>query len=177
MTEFVLSGGAILGLMPETGIVSRLGPVLPDPPLTSGGPRSELYLVTSKALPFISRAIALGAGMLSSPQRREWGHSAAYFLDPDSLVLALAELSLALGSRGCTALGRAAPARRNAGRRGYSRAHPSVSETPVVYAPGTYPPSCCSRKELRAPYSIRVSPPCRPGQCVHIPARSQLTTA
>ena len=92
MTEFELPGGSVLGLMPETGIVSLLGSSgLPDPRLANGVARSELYLVVPEARPFIERATALGARMLSPLQRRDWGHSAAYLLDPDGHVLAFAE--------------------------------------------------------------------------------------
>lgn len=98
MTEFVLPGGAILGLMPAAGIVSLLGPALPDPRAARGIPRSELYLVVSDALPFISRALALGGRLLSPLQLRDWGHSAGYLLDPDGHVLAVAEQSLHAGA-------------------------------------------------------------------------------
>ncbi|MGK2860095.1 MAG: GNAT family N-acetyltransferase [Thermoanaerobaculia bacterium] len=91
MTEFALPGGSILGLMPESGIVSLLGAALPDPQLASGIPRSELYLVVPEALPFIVRAMTIGARLLSPLQRRDWGHSAGYLLDPDGHVLAFAE--------------------------------------------------------------------------------------
>ncbi len=103
MTEFVLPGGSVLGLMPETGMVSLLGPVLPDPRLANGVPRSELYLVVQEALPFIVRATTLGARMLSPLQHRDWGHSAGYFLDRDGQVLAFAEQLPDLGSQGLTA--------------------------------------------------------------------------
>ena len=98
MTEFALPGGSVLGLMPEAGIVSLLGSVLPDPQLANGVPRSELYLVVSEASPFITRATTLGARMLSPLQPRSWGHSAGYLLDPDGHVLAFAEQSGDLGS-------------------------------------------------------------------------------
>lgn len=91
MTEFALEGGSVLGLMPEAGIVALLGPDLPDPRLANGVPRSELYLVVSEARPFIARAIAFGARVLSPLQDRDWGHSAGYLLDPDGHVIAFAE--------------------------------------------------------------------------------------
>lgn len=94
MTEFALPGGSILGLMPEASIVALLGPGLPDPRLANGIPRSELYLVVSEAGPFIVRAIALGARLLSPLQDRNWGHSAGYLLDPDGHVIAFAEQPL-----------------------------------------------------------------------------------
>jgi catechol 2,3-dioxygenase-like lactoylglutathione lyase family enzyme len=98
MTEFALPGGAVLGLMPEAGITALLGPGLPDPRLANGVPRSELYLVVSEAGPFIARAIARGARLLSPLQDRNWGHAAGYLLDPDGHVIAFAEQPLLLGS-------------------------------------------------------------------------------
>lgn len=97
MTEFVLPGGSVLGLMPETGIVALLGSVLPDPQLANGVPRSELYLVVPEALPFIVRATGLGARLLSPLQHRDWGHSVGYLLDHDGHVLAFAEQIRELG--------------------------------------------------------------------------------
>lgn len=91
MTEFALPGGSVLGLMPEQGIVALLGSALPDPRLAGGAPRAELYLVVADALPFIERAVTLGARMLSPLQLRGWGHSAGYLLDPDGHVLAFAD--------------------------------------------------------------------------------------
>jgi len=90
MTEFELSGGAVLGLMPEAGIVRLLGPALPDPGGARGVPRAELYLVVADAAPFLERALAAGARLVSALAPREWGHSAGYVLDPDGHVLAFA---------------------------------------------------------------------------------------
>ncbi|MBP8145426.1 VOC family protein [Pseudorhodoferax sp.] len=95
MTEFVLpaSGGcAVLGLMPEAGIRRLLGDALPDPALAQGIPRAELYLLLDEdPTPFIERALAAGARRLSALQPRDWGHRAAYLLDPDGHVLAMAQ--------------------------------------------------------------------------------------
>jgi len=92
MTEFALPGGGVLGLMPEHGIRTLLGAALPDPALARGVPRAELYLVTDEPAMFHQRALAAGATELSPMQKRSWGHSAAYSLDPDGHVLAFASV-------------------------------------------------------------------------------------
>ena len=88
MTEFHLNDGAILGLMPVAGIKRLLGDRLPDPTLGHGIPRAELYLLDDEAELFHQRAIENGAVELSPMLRRDWGHEAAYCLDPDGHVLA-----------------------------------------------------------------------------------------
>lgn len=92
MTEFNLSDSAVLGLMPEAGIVSLLGDSIIHPSLAHGAPRSELYLVVENAAACHARAIASGAREVSPLSLRDWGHSAAYSLDPDGHVLAFASL-------------------------------------------------------------------------------------
>ena len=94
MTEFALPGGSILGLMPESGIKRLLGSVLPDPATASGVPRSELYLVVQDPASYHKRALEAGALELSPLLPRDWGHDAAYCLDPDSHVLAFAKPSV-----------------------------------------------------------------------------------
>ncbi len=90
MTEFVLPGGAILGLMPEAAIERLLGPALPKPSAARGAPRAELYLVVAHPADFHARALAAGAVELSPLSVRSWGDAAAYSLDPDGHVLAFA---------------------------------------------------------------------------------------
>jgi catechol 2,3-dioxygenase-like lactoylglutathione lyase family enzyme len=93
MTEFVLSDTAVLGLMPQAGIQRLLGEALPDPSQAHGVPRAELYLVVEDPAACHARALAAGARELSPLSPRDWGHHAAYSLDPDGHVLALAERS------------------------------------------------------------------------------------
>lgn len=93
MTEFALPGGAVLGLMPENGIRSLLGPSLPDPAAARGIPRAELYLIVDEPAELHARALRAGARELSALAARSWGHAAAYSLDPDGHVLAVASLS------------------------------------------------------------------------------------
>ncbi len=90
MTEFDLPGGAVLGLMPESGIVRLLGPALPDPSSARGVPRAELYLLVDEPDQWHQRALAAGARELAALAVRDWGHLAAYSLDPDGHVLAFA---------------------------------------------------------------------------------------
>jgi catechol 2,3-dioxygenase-like lactoylglutathione lyase family enzyme len=90
MTEFELSGGAVLGLMPAAGIKRLLGDRLPDPIVAAGIPRAELYLVVSDPENYHSRALESGAKELSPLQFRDWGHEVAYGLDLDSHVIAFA---------------------------------------------------------------------------------------
>ena len=92
MTEFDLSGGAVLGLMPFRGIVKLLGPTLPDPARAEGVPRAELYLIGDQPQAMLDRAVAAGATLLSELQDRDWGHTVAYCLDPDTHVLAFARV-------------------------------------------------------------------------------------
>lgn len=91
MTEFTFSENSVLGLMPETGIKRLLGDQLPDPAQNAGVPRCEIYLLVSHPLAYHQRAIEAGAVELSGLADRDWGHRAAYSLDPDGHVLAFAQ--------------------------------------------------------------------------------------
>lgn len=93
MTEFDLPGGAVLGLMPERGIRRLLGAALPDPAQAAGIPRAELYLLVDAPAAWHGRALAAGARELAPMAPRDWGHAAAYALDPDGHVLAFAAVS------------------------------------------------------------------------------------
>ena len=78
MTELELASGAVLGLMPEAGIVRLLGESLPSPGAARGVPRAELYLLVDEPGVFHARALAAGARELSALAPRAWGHDAAY---------------------------------------------------------------------------------------------------
>ena len=90
MTEFELATGAVLGLMPESGICQLLGSRLPDPRAARGIPRSELYLIVDEPEAYWQRALRAGATELSPLLARDWGHRVAYCLDLDAHVLAFA---------------------------------------------------------------------------------------
>jgi catechol 2,3-dioxygenase-like lactoylglutathione lyase family enzyme len=94
MTEFDLADGAVLGLIPEAGIRRLLGSALPDPARAAGVPRAELYLLVDDAAAPHARALAAGARELSPLSLRDWGHRAAYVLDPDGHVVAFAEAGI-----------------------------------------------------------------------------------
>jgi uncharacterized protein len=96
MTEFDLPGGGVLGLMPEQGVRTLLGEALPDPGAARGTPRAELYLLLDDPGLFHARALAAGAVELSPLLPRDWGHLAAYSLDPDAYVLAFASAGVQL---------------------------------------------------------------------------------
>ncbi len=90
MTEFTLTRGTVLGLMPEAGIRALLGPALPDPASGRGVPRCELYLVVDDPAGHHARALTAGARELSPLGQRNWGDHAAYSLDLDGHVIAFA---------------------------------------------------------------------------------------
>jgi hypothetical protein len=94
MTEFTLSQDCILGLMPQAGIRNLLGESLPDLSAAAGIPRAELYLLVEQPQVYHQRALAAGGIELSAFAPRNWGHSAAYSLDPDGHVLAFAESTM-----------------------------------------------------------------------------------
>ncbi|MGD9563130.1 MAG: VOC family protein [Pyrinomonadaceae bacterium] len=88
MTEFEI-GDAVLGLMPRAGAEKLLGPA--GAISAEAANRSETYLVVENALVNHRRAIAAGAVEISAMSERDWGHTAAYSLDPDGHILAFAE--------------------------------------------------------------------------------------
>ncbi len=90
MTELELGGGAVLGLMPEAGITRLLGAAMPAPAFVAGPVRGELYLVVDEPAVYHARAVEAGARELAALAPRDWGHEAAYSLDPDGYILAFA---------------------------------------------------------------------------------------
>ena len=90
MTEFALPSGGILGLIPESSIRALLGGKIPDPAQAHGTPRSELYLVVDDPEQRHACALRAGGKELSGFEPRDWGHRAAYCLDPDGHILAFA---------------------------------------------------------------------------------------
>jgi catechol 2,3-dioxygenase-like lactoylglutathione lyase family enzyme len=89
--EFEVAPQARLGLMPQGHTGSFLGRDLGDRRFEDGCPRAEVYIRVSDALPVVARLEAEGLEALSPLQERDWGDRAAYFLDPDGYVLAIAE--------------------------------------------------------------------------------------
>ncbi|GAB1389925.1 hypothetical protein MASR1M6_21060 [Rubrivivax sp.] len=93
MTEFALPGGGVLGLMPEGASRGCWAPPCPIRRRPAAAPRAELYLLGPDPAACHARALAAGARELSPLQPRDWGHTAAYSLEPDGHVLAFASVS------------------------------------------------------------------------------------
>ena len=91
MTEFRLGETVVLGLMPETSAARLFGDRTQSPPAARGIPRCEIYLVVSYPAVYHTRAMNAGAVEISPMADRDWGHRAAYSLDPDGHILAFAE--------------------------------------------------------------------------------------
>jgi predicted enzyme related to lactoylglutathione lyase len=91
MTEFSIDSETVIGLMPEAGAVRLFGDKINKPLAAGRSPRAEIYLVVDDASAYHSRAISAGAREISPMERRDWGHKAAYSLDPDGYVIAFAE--------------------------------------------------------------------------------------
>lgn len=91
MTEFNLMDHALLGLMPESGIVKILGEATRDPKEGNGIPRSELYLYVNDPELYYNRAIGSGAKAISNAISRTWGDIVAYCSDPDGHIIAFAK--------------------------------------------------------------------------------------
>lgn len=96
MTEFVLSNGASIGLMPERGIKNLLGDALPDPSIGSGIPRAELYFKVYDVEVMHLRVLQAGGVEVSPMSLRTWGDKVAYSLDLDGHVLAFAQTFLSM---------------------------------------------------------------------------------
>lgn len=97
MTEFPLSEGAVLGLMPVAGVRRLLGSALPGLPDLSAAPRTEVYLQVEDPAACHLRALAAGGREVGPLSLRSWGHEAAYSLDPDGHLLAFARPADAAG--------------------------------------------------------------------------------
>jgi uncharacterized glyoxalase superfamily protein PhnB len=91
ITEFPLRDGTILGVMPVTSAAKLIGATHFSESTPQRAPKSELYLVVEDPGSYHARALANGATELSPMQERDWGHRAAYSLDPNGHVLAFAE--------------------------------------------------------------------------------------
>ncbi len=97
MTEFVLSDGCVLGLMPIAGINRLLGDRIKDPSLALGIPRAEIYLYVPDPTAYMERAKSAGATELSPLESRDWGDAAGYCADPDGHVIAFARRHQVVG--------------------------------------------------------------------------------
>lgn len=90
MTEFILSAGCKLGLMPNSGIAKILTPKTPHPDKGNGIPRCELYLYVNDIQQEYLHALQCGATEISPVEERNWGDTVCYFADPDGHIVAFA---------------------------------------------------------------------------------------
>lgn len=90
MVEFSLASGFKLGLMPEAGIAKIICPIMPNPALGNGIPRSELYIKHNNHLKYFNNAIKNKAIIISEPAARDWGDTVSYVADLDGHIIALA---------------------------------------------------------------------------------------
>lgn len=90
MTEFRITEGVLLGLMPENGIAKIVSPVMPDPASGNGTPRCELYLIVEDPEECLQRAEQAGAKLISPAAARDWGDTVGYCADPDGHIIAFA---------------------------------------------------------------------------------------
>lgn len=89
--EYRLNAGARLGLMPQGNTRHFLGEPLGARKPTDGCPRAELYLHVAQLEAVVERMHAAGAQCTSPLAPRDWGDRAAYFMDLDGYVIAVAE--------------------------------------------------------------------------------------
>lgn len=88
MTEFTLLSNLKLGIMPESSIVKIFKNKLPHPSSGNNIPRCELYLKVNNPLEYQTKAIELGAKLISELSLRDWGDEVSYLSDLDGHILA-----------------------------------------------------------------------------------------
>lgn len=91
MTEFQLSDGVSLGMMPEEGIMRILENKIPNPKDANGVPRSEIYLFVNEPDEYYSKLVEAGGIGISKTELRNWGDYVAYGSDIDGHILAFAK--------------------------------------------------------------------------------------
>lgn len=91
MTEFNLTEGFKLGLMPENGIAKILLDKTAHPKTGSGIPRCELYILLDNIEEVYKLAIKAGAMEISQIQDRDWGDTVGYLADFDGHIIAFAK--------------------------------------------------------------------------------------
>jgi uncharacterized protein len=91
ITEFRLKEGTVLAVMPVESAAKLIGAQHFPESGPSRSPKAEVYLVVDDPASYHRRSLDCGGTELSPMQVRNWGHRAAYSLDPDGHVLAFAE--------------------------------------------------------------------------------------
>ncbi|QUH31019.1 VOC family protein [Vallitalea guaymasensis] len=91
MTEFKLSEGVSLGIMPEEGIRRIMGNEVPNPSEGNGIPRCEIYLFVDNPDKAYTKLIEAGGKGVSSCELRPWGDYVSYGADPDGHIIAFAK--------------------------------------------------------------------------------------
>lgn len=91
MTEFHLSDGAVLGLMPRASAERLFSDKVKIATDNLNEKSAELYLLVDDAAAYIQRAVNAGAVEISPLQMRDWGHQAGYCLDPNGQIIAFAK--------------------------------------------------------------------------------------
>ena len=91
ITEFRLKDDTVLAVMPVKSAAKLIGPEHFQQSPAPRSPKAEVYLVVDDPAGYHRRALDCGATELSPMQARNWGHHAAYSMDPDGHVLAFAE--------------------------------------------------------------------------------------
>ena len=89
--EYQLNAGARLGLMPQGNTTQFLGDGLGSRTPTDGCPRAEIYLRSGDVEDAVRRLEKAGAVCASPLAERDWGDRAAYFLDLDGYIIAVAQ--------------------------------------------------------------------------------------
>jgi len=90
MTEFKLSKGVGLGIMPEEGIRKILDDKITNPSEGKGIPRCEIYLYVDNPDEAYTRLIEAGGKGISINKLRAWGDFVAYGADLDGHIIAFA---------------------------------------------------------------------------------------
>lgn len=88
--ELDLGGTTRLGLYERSGFGKNVGHV-PAAPALGAVTGAELYFRVPSLSDAIAKLEATGARVLSPPEARPWGETAAYFADPDGNVIAVAQ--------------------------------------------------------------------------------------
>ena len=88
MTEFKLSPGTSLGIMPGDGIVKILDNKIANPNSIEKIPRCEVYLYVEDPEACLLRLVKAGGIAIDHAKPRNWGDFVSYGVDLDGNILA-----------------------------------------------------------------------------------------